>query len=143
MFQTEPLDEPESDQDQTIDLTDCEGPGHPVHVVKELVWQRGVDGLVRDPLVDDGDNDGGEEEVEECIKESHAGLPPLFREAFALLLWEADLDVVAASSQSTVQCTDYWILLKAGDQLAALVFALVIMVVGSCLRKDDKLLTIN
>lgn len=100
MFQEDPLDEPESDQDQPVGLSDIEGPGHSVHVVKELVRQRRVHRLVRHPLVDDGDDDGGEDEVEQGVEKSHAGLPPLLRKAVRPLLRHSDFDVVAVSPQS-------------------------------------------
>lgn len=109
MFEEEPLDEPESHQDQPVGLGDGEGPGDSVHVVEELVGQRRVQGLVRHSLVDDGDDDGGEDEVEEGVEEGHARLPPLVGEEAGVLLLHGDLDVVAAPLQSVAQ---------GGDQLA-------------------------
>lgn len=118
MFKEGPLDEPESDQDQPVGLSDIEGPGHSVHVVKELVRQWRVHRLVRHPLVDNGDDDGGEDEVEQGIKESHASLPPLLREAVCPLLRHSDFDVVTVSPQSIAQRVDQLVLFQQAAQFA-------------------------
>jgi len=126
VFEEDPLDEPESHQDQPVGLGDGEGPRHPVHVVEELVGQRRAHRLVRNPLVDDGDDDGGEDEVDGGVEEGHGGLPPLVGEAVGALLRHGDLDVVAAALQPAAQGVDQLVLLQQAAQPAALgsVFAI-------------------
>lgn len=106
MFEQQPLDQPQPDQNQPVGLGDGEGPGDPVHVVEELVRQRRAHRLVGYSLMDDGDDDGGEDEVEEGVEEGHAGLPPLAGQAVGRLRIGADLLVVAASLQLVVQRLD-------------------------------------
>lgn len=116
VLEEEPLDQPESHQDQPVGLGDGEGPGDSVHVVEELVGQRRVQGLVRHSLVDHGDDDGGEDEVEEGVEEGHACLPPLVGEEAGVLLLHADLDVVAAPLQLVAQGGDQLVLLQQAAQ---------------------------
>lgn len=130
MFEEQPLDEPESDQDQPVDLGDGERPRHSVHVVEELVWQRRAHRLVRHPLVDDGDDDGGEDEVEQGVEEGHAGLPPLFGQAVRPLLRHGDLHVVAVPPQAAAQRVDQLVLFEQAAQFALLLLFAVVGVGG-------------
>lgn len=120
VFEEQPLDEPQSDQDQPVDLGDGEGPRHSVHVVEELVGQRRAHGLVRHPLVDDGDHNGGEDEVEQGVEEGHARLPPLLGKPVRPLLRHGDLHVVAVFPQPAAQRVDQLVLLEDAAQFAAL-----------------------
>lgn len=119
VFEEEPLDEPESTQDQPVDLGDGEGPGHSVHVVEELVGQWRAHRLVRHPLVDDGDDHSGEDEVERGVEEGHGRLPPLLGEAVGPFLRHRDLDVLAVFPQTAAQSLDQLVLFQQAAQFAA------------------------
>lgn len=119
MFEEEPLDEPESTQDQPVDLSDGEGPRHSVHVVEELVGQRRAHRLVWNSLVDDGDDDGGEDEVECGVEEGHGGLPPLLGETVGPFLRHGDLDILAVFPEPAAQSLDQLVLFQQAAQFTA------------------------
>lgn len=127
MFEEYPLDQPEPHQDQAVGLGDGERPGDPVHVVKELVGQRRAHGLVWDPLVDDGDDHGGEDEVEDGVEEGHARFPPLVGEVVGALLGHGDLGVVAAALQPAQRLHQGVLLQQSAQATAAPAFAVVVI----------------
>lgn len=106
VFKEDPLDEPESNQDQPVDLRDGERPRHSVDIVEELVRQWRTHRLIRHPFMDDCDDNSCKDEVEHGVKESHACFPPLSREAVGALLRHADLDVIAVLPESTAERLD-------------------------------------
>lgn len=127
VFEEEPLEQPQSHEDQPVDLGHSERPRHSVDVIEELIGQRRADGFIRDSLVDDGDDHSRKHQVEQGVEESHARFPPLLGETIGPVFRYGDLDVIAVTSQPAAQGLDQTLLFEKPAR-----FAVVLVLLEVC-----------
>lgn len=90
----EQLDHPDSQQHHAIDLCHCECPFDPVNIVKKLIRKGRAAFFGRDSLVDDRDDDCGQDQVKASIKDGYYCLPPLHGQTVDLGIRHRNLHVV-------------------------------------------------